>query len=713
MKRLKLLSGALFLFTVVCLHAQPYATWDKQTLTLDNGIVRRVIQLNTNNNGIISNSLKLKNSKDDFLIPKSEEFYFEIDGKSFTGLDNWNLVSVDNVTGENSGKGAVVVLERSNPDIKLSITYLLYPELPVIRKKIAFLNTGAQELKLEALDIECLRFQYSGTGTHCWVMNDYARQKSLGQFVGDWYDPVVVVHEVDRHRGIVLGNEAPGVMKRTTAFLKPNLLTTGLTHPDQNFGFRKWIKPGESWESTWVFSGIYADSDDPYAVLNGPVNDFVRKFMGTRLSKIPEKPVFVYNTWEPFKHDISEKLIYELVDAAAECGFREFVIDDGWQTSYGDWGINREKFPNGLKPVFDYIKSKGMKPGLWISLGAAEVTSNVYKQHPEWLTRKADGTPINLQADNDKIHVWETYSMCMTTGWYDHIKGIILNLVKEHGLEYIKGDFAVVTGAYTTDKTRSGCNATDHPMHKDRNESMLEMYRRTWQLFDDLHKEAPNLFIDCTFETMGAYQLIDLDMCKHADGNWLSNFGESGEKAPLLSLRIRQMSWWRSPVIPASAMVIGNQHLDDPKFELSLMSLAGSLPIVLGDPRLLSKDQRARVKTWAVWLQKMQNKHDFMSFRQDMPGFGEPAAGCWDGFQRINSETKSGGIAGVFRNNSAESQRIAVIQFLDPTSTYDVFMAPAGEKIIRATGKELAEKGFLVKSDKSFDGALFEICRIK
>ena len=56
------------------------------------------------------------------------------------------------------------------------------------------------------------------------------------------------------------------------------------------------------------------------------------------------------------------------------------------------------------------------------------------------------------------------------------------------------------------------------------------MYQRTWQLFDDLHKEAPDLFIDCTFETMGAQQLIDLDMCKHAEGNWLSNFGE---KAPL------------------------------------------------------------------------------------------------------------------------------------------------------------------------------------
>ncbi len=331
-----------------------------------------------------------------------------------------------------------------------------------------------------------------------------------------------------------------------------------------------------------MFTGIYTGSVDPYTPLNGFVNDYVRKYMGTRLSKISEKPVFVYNTWKPFRQNINEKLIYELVDAAAECGIEEFVIDDGWQTNYGDWGIDLKKFPNGFKPIFDYIKSKGMKPGIWISLATANTGSNVYKQHPEWLVRKADGTPINLHSDNDG----NNYSMCMTTGWYDYIKGVILNLVKEHGLEYIKGDFAAVTGAYTTDKTRSGCRATDHQMHRDRNESMLMMYQRTWDLFDDLHKEAPDLFIDCTFETMGALQLIDLDMCKHAEGNWLSNFEEA---APQGSLRVRQMSWWRTPVIPATALVIGNQSIDDPDFEFSLMSLAGSLPIVLGDPTAINR----------------------------------------------------------------------------------------------------------------------------
>jgi alpha-galactosidase len=689
------------------LSAQPFASYSGNTLILDNGVVKRVVQMDTGQSGIVSASYTLKAGSGEFLYSGSEEFYFEANGKPVSGVDKWKLDSVQLIDLKNSGSGAVVILDHPMLPIQLRITYLLYPGLPLIRKNIGVLNKGIQKIKIESLDIESLNFDKSGFGTDCWIMHDYARYKSLGQFIGNWYDPVVVVHEANESRGFVLGNESPGVMKRTTAFLKPAQLTVGLTHSDQNFAFRKWLAPGEYWESPWVFTCIYENSDDPYAVLNEPVSNFVRHHLGTRLSKIPEKPAFVYNTWVPFEDNINEELIYELVDAASECGVQEFIIDDGWQDFYGDWNINKEKFPNGLKPVFDYIKSKGMKPGLWISLAIAESESAIFKKHQEWAVRGKNGLPINLHADVDQMYGRGSYSMCMASDWYDHIKKVILNLVREYGLEYLKGDFAVVTGAYTSDKTRSGCHSTIHPLHEDQNESLLELYGRIWQLFDDIHKEAPGVFIDCTFETMGELQLIDLDMCKHAEGNWLSNFYE---KSPLGALRVRQMSWWRSPVIPATALLIGNQRLDDPNFELSFMSLAGSLPIFLGDLRLLSNEQRARIRLWADWMQSMQDKHDCLSFRQDLSGFGEPAEGSWDGYQRINSDTHSGGIIGIFRQGSSEIQRNVTIKFLHPDLIYEVKKAPEGVTIEIASGEELAQKGFNVRFEKKYDGAVYEVC---
>jgi alpha-galactosidase len=203
---------------------------------------------------------------------------------------------------------------------------------------------------------------------------------------------------------------------------------------------------------------------------------------------------------------------------------------------------------------------------------------------------------------------------------------------------------------------------------------------------------------------------MDYAIAKRAEGNWLSNFEEP---APLGPLRVRQMAWWRSPVLPATSLVIGNQQMDDPDFLLSFKSLAGTLPIVLGDPRKLSDTQRKEIRAYADWLKTMQQKHDFTSFRQDLAGFGEPMEGHWDGFQRINSETKSGGIVGIFRHGATEEKRMMTVQWLDPKADYAVLSAPDGRQIAKLSGKELMEKGFEVTLLKKYDGTLFEIQRVK
>jgi alpha-galactosidase len=447
---------------------------------------------------------------------------------------------------------------------------------------------------------------------------------------------------------------------------------------------------------------VYNHQKTPDQILNTAVPDFVRKFMGIRLSELTEKPTFVYNTWEPFYKNINEKLVMELAKAASDAGMKEFVIDDGWQDSYGDWGIDTKKFPNGLKPVFDYIKSLGMKPGLWVSIGSASPESKVFKTHPEWFVIDKNGKPTSLHAPDDK----EKYTACFGTAWYDYIKGILLKLSVDYGLEYFKLDFAVVTSAYTYDHNQSGCYSMNHPGHKDHNESLYTNYERLWQLFDELHKAKPELFIDCTFETMGGTQLIDYALLKHAEGDWLSNFdGTAGEKT---DIRIRNMAWWRSPAISATSLVLGNPQMQDTDWETHIKSLAGSLPIMLGDPRKLSESDLKKYRGYADWLQKMESKYGIMSFRQDLPGYGEPMEGMWDGFSRINTETRDGGIIGIFRQGSVESKRIVTINYLDPFRTYDV-KTVEGEIVATLTGSDLLEKGFAVDLEGKYSGELFEI----
>ena len=204
--------------------------------------------------------------------------------------------------------------------------------------------------------------------------------------------------------------------------------------------------------------------------------------------------------------------------------------------------------------------------------------------------RDRQGQPAYMH--NDQAAYKNMCTACLTTGWYDHVKAAMTKHIRENGLKYIKIDLAMLTGAYRFDKENFGCFAKNHP-HKDREESLLMIYRRAWQLFDELHEAFPDLYIDLSFEAAGDWQLMDLDQCKHTHGNWLFNCYDA---PPAGCLRQRNVAWWVSPAIPAPAVLLGCMKMDNPQIDFMVGSLTGTVPLMLGDPRKLSAEQRARYR---------------------------------------------------------------------------------------------------------------------
>ena len=676
-----------------------------QTVVMDNGVIRREIDITSGH--ISSKNYTLLSDGTNYIKENANEFSLLVNDVYYSGLNEWTNVQRRD-TSDMQGRGVVLSFSNPGQTMTIELTYMTYPGMPVIRKSLTVINCSNADIKIEAVDVENLQLNWRPTGS--WVMRQYARYKWLGSYVGNWDDPLIVVHDISGAKGIAVGNEAVGILKRTSAFVDGQSITAGLTHPEQDYPFRRWLCPGERWTSPWVFTTVYSNTPDPWWVINTTVSDFVRKHMGIRIEQLSKKPVFVYNTWHPFKRNVNETMIRELAMAAAECGVEEFIIDDGWQLNIhsmagkeeymGDWEVDKKKFPNGLRPVFDYIKSLGMKPGLWIGLAAVDSSSVVFKEHPEWFVTDVVGNLIDLHGQNGK-----SYTACLGTDWYDYIKHTILRLVSEHGLAYVKLDLSIVSSAYVFAAEYTGCNA-HHPHHRDRAESFDVIYQRCMQLFDELHTEAPELFIDCTFETAGKLQLMDYGIARHAEGNWLSNIRDP---VPTGSLRMRNLAWGRSPVLPATSLVIGNLSMDEPYHELGFKSLTGSLPIMLGDPRKLLPSERKRYKAWADWLRELEARHLYMSFRQDLPGFGEPMQGAWDGFCRINTETGSGGLVGVFRQGSNEKSRMVTIPWVKPDKTYVIKQGNHGKVVATMSGKKLQEEGFKVSLEKLYDGELFEV----
>jgi alpha-galactosidase len=704
---------AALLFLPLFLSAQDFASWQKNSLLLDNGVVSREIVVE--NGAIHTKNLKIKGNDLNFDSERSKEFSMEINGKLCNGESGWNLISFNPAIDSRQGKGAIVKLEGTKDfsGIEVDITYLLYPNLPVIRKQISILNNSGKEIVIESLDIEKLILGFSYIEAVSYA--NYGRQKHLSTYVGDWDDPVIAIHSYSKNAGVLLGNESPGVLKRTAYNTGYNNADIGLTHKGEHYPFRKYIKNGEHWTSPKTFVIPYAKSADPWMIMNTSLADFVRRHMGLRINEIVKRPSVMYNNYIPFGDRYNDSLLLILAKLASECGVKQFEIDCGWHTTEenigknvswisntGDWLVDKTKFPGGLKPVFDKIRKMGMEPGLWISVGSASNKSKVFQNHPEWAVRNEKGEAADLHTTGGV----DLNTMCFGTEWSGFIKKKLLDLVKEVGLSFIKLDLSVVTSAYVTDYSKSGCSAKDHPFHKDREESLIVIYERLFQLFDELHAEAPDLYIDCTFETEGKLQLIDYAFCQHAEGNWLTNIGEP---FPVGAFRIRNLTWWKSPALPASSFIIGNLQMSSPEFIQELKTLIGSFPIVLGDLRKLPDEKKIEIRQWTDWICAMQKKYNYDLYRQDLPSFGEPTEGAWDGWSRINTDTKDGGIVGIFRQGSLDDQRTVALPGLDFNKMYRIKFAPSGKEVIKMSGKELEEKGFKVKMTEKYDSKLFEI----
>ncbi len=704
---------ALFYFIHLFAVAQNFASWNGHKVILDNGFVKK--ELVISNDGIYTNYLKLNNSDLNFCNNQSKEFSFLIDSKSYDGTSGWALINFAAAKDDHHGYGATINLKGTKEltGIELAVTYLLYPGLPVIRKQITIINKTDKEIMLESLDVDKMIVDFSYVESV--VYTNYGRQKKLSTYVGNWDDPILIVHSYQKSAGILLGNEAPGVLKRISYNTSMNDANIGLTHTDDKYPFRKFIESGDKWASPRTFIIPYINSLDPWQVINTSLATFQRKNMGLRIFEIKNRPYFMYNNYIPFFDKFNDSLLTSVAKATAECGVKQFEIDWGWQalqnaynkadatsTQVGDWVVNKRKFPDGLPSFFKKISKLGLESGLWLSVGSAVDSSSVFMNHPEWAVKDKTGKSANIHSYYDV----DMKTMCFGTDWKEYIKQHLINLVKENGLKYLKLDYSVATSAYINEYENAGCFAIDHPFHKDRSESFIVIYERLFDLFDELHKEVPDLYIDCTFETAGKLQLIDFAFCEHAEGNWLTNIVED---FPVGSFRIRNLAWWKSPAMPASSLIIGDLQINSRDFIQELKTLIGTFPITCGDPRKLDPSKKAEIKMWAEWILQMQKKHCYDLFRQDLPGFGEPIEGNWDGWARINTDTKEGGIIGVYRQGSLDEIRTVSVKGLEKNKIYNIKLAPFAKILFKMSGKALEEKGFKVKMDQYYDSKLFEI----
>lgn len=222
-----------------------------------------------------------------------------------------------------------------------------------------------------------------------------------------------------------------------------NMLYLKIAGPtEQENGWYKELKVGESFESVKIAIAVANNFDTAICEMT----KYRRKIF--RNNKENAKMPVIFNDYmNCLWADPTEEKEYPMIDKAAEAGAEYYCIDAGWYAeggwweTVGEWLPCEKRFPNGIKKVLDYIRDKGMVPGLWLEIEVMGIHCPLAKEFEDECffirhgKRVIDHGRYQLDFRNPKVRAYATAVM-------DRIVG-------EYGVGYIKMDYNIDGGLGT------------------------------------------------------------------------------------------------------------------------------------------------------------------------------------------------------------------------------------------------------------------------
>lgn len=278
------------------------------------------------------------------------------------------------------------------------------------------------------------------------------------------------------------------------------------------FDFAYPLKPGESLETPAFFAGY---SDAGFGGASRTMHRFEREqiFPGGLTSRL--RPV-LYNSWEATTFRVDEPGQKALAEKAAKLGVELFVVDDGWfgarnndRAGLGDWTVNPQKFPNGLKPLIDHVNGLGMDFGLWVEPEMVNADSDLYRKHPDWVIHFQDRPRSELR--NQMVLNLARADV------RDYIFGFLDRLASEYNIRYFKWDMnrAISEPGWP----EAG------PI--DERKLWVDYVRNLYDIIDRLRAKHPKLEIE---SCSGGGGRIDLGILQRVDEVWPSDNTEAFDR---------------------------------------------------------------------------------------------------------------------------------------------------------------------------------------
>ena len=429
---------------------------------------------------------------------------------------------------ETASDGFDIVLKDIKRQVFVTLHYIIDPVSGILARSATIENREAQPVTIEqaaaaawALPAGQYTLDYlTGRWAGEWTLTQEelhpgervieSRRGSTGHQANPWF-AIQAGDRPDEDAGEVwFGALAWSGSWRITVE-KDQLDAVRVTAGFNPFDFGYVLHPGESLETPVFYGGYSAHGLGGASRLlqHYEVAHILPHRVGSGEDAAPKARPVIYNSWEATEFNVNEQGQIALAEKAAALGVDRFVMDDGWfgqrkndHAGLGDWYVNPQKFPHGLKPLIDKVHALGMDFGLWVEPEMVNPDSDLYRQHPDWVLN-FPGRPRSEQRNQLVLNL-------ARQDVRDYVFGFLDKLLTENDIAFLKWD-------YNRNWSEPGWDQLPPAEQK---KVYVAFTRNLYSILDELKKKHPKVEIE---SCSGGGGRVDLGILRYADEVWPSD----------------------------------------------------------------------------------------------------------------------------------------------------------------------------------------------
>jgi alpha-galactosidase len=426
-----------------------------------------------------------------------------------------------------TANGADVVLKDIKRNILVTLHYAIDPDSGILSRSATIENREAQPVTIEqaaaaawALPPAHYTLNYlTGRWAGEWTLTQEkldpgervieSRRGSTGHQTNPWF-AIQSGNSDENHGEVWFGALAWSGSWRITVE-QDQLDEVRVTGGFNPFDFGYVLHPGQSFDTPVFYGGYAANGLGSASRLlhHFEIAHVLPHRIGTGDSAAPKPRPVIYNSWEATEFNVDEAGQMALAEKAAALGVDRFVMDDGWfgqrkddHAGLGDWYVNQQKFPHGLKPLIDKVHALGMDFGLWVEPEMVNPDSDLYRKHPDWVLN-FPGRPRSEQRNQLVLNLARPDVRAYVLSFLD-------KLVTDNDIAFLKWD-------YNRNWSEPGW---DQLAPAEQKKVYVEFTRSLYGILAELERKHPKLEIE---SCSGGGGRVDLGILKYTDEVWPSD----------------------------------------------------------------------------------------------------------------------------------------------------------------------------------------------